>query len=505
MDKISQGLLKVFKILFALTVGFLFISSLFVTATHEVLQNGYKQEFSRISLTNPLLSIALLIIGIVFIYFFNKFLDKHKDLNINRLTVIVTILSFVVSILYINLVHTIPAADQEFCVTAASQINAGDFTSFEKGNYIANYPHLLGFVAFERLLFKLFGDGNFRAVRYFNAFMVPLIVFFGSKITGMLSNEDKKAITFYLFFSLTCFPIIGYTLFVYGDLAGTAFSVVSVYMFLKVLKRGKVGYYIGLCLFIITSITMRKMAIIVPIAMIVVILLRLISKFNKRDLLTGVLIIGSTVFSLFYAGLFYLPNKPAENASVPALATIDMGFNENGFFCGWYNYYELDIHYENDCDESLTNKQAWEEIKTVHIPKMVKHPRYATHFYFNKINSQWQSPMFQSVVSNANLYGLQNSFTMSLFFGKIGKLFDGYMKAYQILFYLCMSLYIIFFVKKEEPYENFVMAIAMFGGFLLQILWEAKGRYCFPYFVILLPVFAISAKKVAEAIKVKKS
>ena len=504
MEKVSRVLLKIFKVLFGITVGYLFVCSLFVTATHEVFENGYKQEFSRVTAINPFVSIAMLILGIIVIYLFNIFLDKRKNLNIDRLTIIVSALSFILSVIYINLVHSIPAADQEFCLTAATQMNAGDYVAFERGKYLSNYPHLLGFVALERLLFKVFGDGNFMAVRYLNALVVPLIVYFGSKITGLITNEDKKARAFYLLFAGTCLPVFGYTLYVYGDMSGLAFSVVSIYMFLSALKDGKVRYYIGLFAFIALAIAMRKMALIVPIAMLVVMVLKLISGFNKRNLVTTALIVASIVCSLTCVKLIYLPNKVAENASIPTAATVDMGFNENGDYFGWYNYYELDILYANDCDEQLTKQQAWEEIKTIHVPQMLKHPKYAANFYFKKINSQWQSPMFQSIVSNANLYGLQNKFTMSLFFGTLGNIFDTYMKAYQMLLYLCMVLYIIFFVRKDEPYENFVIPIAMFGGFLLQIIWEAKGRYCFPYFVMLLPVFALSAKNIAENIKVKR-
>lgn len=504
MSKLSQGLLKIFRILFGLTVGFLFISSLFVTATHEVFENGGKQEFAHVTQVNFLISIVMLVCGIVFLFLFNKLLKNHKDINVDRLTVIVSFISLIISIIYINTVHTVPAADQEFCVKAASEINAGSFHAFEKGNYLSNYPHLLGFVALERLLFIIFGDGNFVSVRYLNALMVPLIVFFGSKITGILSDEDKRARVFFLFFSLTCLPIIGYTLYVYGDMLGIGLSVVSIYMFLKAVNTGKIGYYIGLVISILLMIPMRKMLIVVPIAMLVVTVLRMIRKFEVKEIIISALIIISMVVSLFYPKLFYLPEKPAENASVPTAATIDMGFNVNGDYYGWYNYYELDILYANDCDEEFTRQQALEEIKNIHIPNLIKNPKFAAKFYFNKINSQWQSPMFQAIVSNDNLYGLQNKVTMSIFFGKLGVIFDTYMKAYQILFYLCMVLYILFFVKKDESIENYVIPIAMFGGFLVQILWEAKARYCFPYFVLLLPIFAISAQKLAENIRVKR-
>ncbi len=503
MSKLSQGLLKIFRILFGLTVGFLFISSLFVTATHEVFENGFKQEFARVTQANFLVSVLMLICGIAVCFLINKFLKNHKDINVDRLTIIVSLVSLIISIIYINMVHAIPAADQAFCVNAATQINAGDFSAFERGNYLSNYPHLLGFVALERLLFKIFGTENIMAVRYLNALMVPLIVFFGSKITGILSNEDKRARVFYLFFSLTCLPIIGYTLYVYGDMLGIGLSVVSVYMFLKAVNTGKIEYYIGLVVSMLLMIPMRKMLIVVPIAMLVVTALRMIRKFEVKEIIISALIIISMVVSLFYPKLFYLPEKPAENASVPTAATIDMGFNVNGDYYGWYNYYELDILYANDCDEEFTREQALEEIKTIHIPNLIKNPRFATKFYFNKINSQWQSPMFQAIVSNDNLYGLQNKVTMSIFFGKLGAILDTYMKAYQILFYLCMVLYIVFFVKKEEPIENYVIPIAMFGGFLVQLLWEAKARYCFPYVVLLLPIFAISARTIGEKIKFK--
>ncbi|MBQ9863348.1 MAG: hypothetical protein IJM28_05510, partial [Lachnospiraceae bacterium] len=227
--------------------------------------------------------------------------------------------------------------------------------------------------------------------------------------------------------------------------------------------------------------------------------------FNYKDVVIGAVVVASMVIALFYPKLLYLPNKVADNSSVPTAATIDMGFNVNGDYYGWYNYYELEILAANDFDEDFTKQQAIEEINTIHIPKLIREPKYAAKFYFEKINSQWQSPMFQAIVSNDNLDGPQNKITMSIFFGKLGACMDVFMKGYLLLFYLCMLFYTVFFLKKDEPYENYLIEIAMFGGFIVQLLWEAKARYCFPYFVMLLPVLAMSAKETATRIRVSKA
>ena len=36
-----------------------------------------------------------------------------------------------------------------------------------------------------------------------------------------------------------------------------------------------------------------------------------------------------------------------------------------------------------------------------------------------------------------------------------------------------------------------LLGIAFFGGFLFQLVWETKSRYCFPFFVFLLPLAAL--------------
>ena len=43
--------------------------------------------------------------------------------------------------------------------------------------------------------------------------------------------------------------------------------------------------------------------------------------------------------------------------------------------------------------------------------------------------------------------------------------------------------------------------ITIFGGFLFHMLWEAKGRYILPYFVMMLPMAAVGLSMLAVRVK----
>ena len=44
--------------------------------------------------------------------------------------------------------------------------------------------------------------------------------------------------------------------------------------------------------------------------------------------------------------------------------------------------------------------------------------------------------------------------------------------------------------KKDESIACALPLVVFLGGFLFYFFWEAKGRYCLPFFMLLLPVAA---------------
>ena len=61
--------------------------------------------------------------------------------------------------------------------------------------------------------------------------------------------------------------------------------------------------------------------------------------------------------------------------------------------------------------------------------------------------------------------------------------------------------------KRWSNIENYLLLIGVFGGFLFTLIWEAKTRYAFPYYILMIPYAAIGIdlllKKINETISKK--
>lgn len=481
---------------------FLFVCSIFVTATHEKYENGAVQEFAKVTVNNIPMTILLLLLGIgitvaLFLLFTKcKFFQK---VNTNKVAIIVSLIAFILSIVWINILCIVPGADQEFCVNYANAINNGNFSSLDRGGYLSNYPHLLGLVAILRFLFKIFGEGNYQAFRYFNAICVPILIYSGFSFTKKISDENKAAELFYLVSMLFCIPVYGYVLYIYGDLSAPCFGMLAFWMFLESLDSKKAGWKIGLFLGAVMTVVLRKSNLIFLMAMVVILILRFMKGIKKNDVINLLVLIVSAVFALQCVNWPYLPNKVNPDYAVPVTANIAMGLNYDYGYAGWYNYYELVVMADHNSIAAEASVEASEKIRQT-LAGYFTNPKLGIEFFFNKINSQWQSPLYQSIVSNNLLYGRQNDFVMSVFTGKMGEVFDAFMKMYQMMFYGCTAFLLWKTRKTGLLRENYVTMIAVLGGFLLSLVWESKGRYILPYFLIMISTYSLSGLTFFETV-----
>ena len=138
---------------------------------------------------------------------------------------------------------------------------------------------------------------------------------------------------------------------------------------------------------------------------------------------------------------------------------------------------------------------------------MEKNPKDCLAFYKGKALSQWNEPTAESLLvlrASVDTEQISNG-KYQLMFGNRYQPYLTYMNSYQFLLYLlaflgCIRLLTGKAGKKGmlEQYLFCVLALLLIGGFLVQLLREAKSRYIYYYMVLLLPLATLGISFVME-------
>lgn len=83
--------------------------------------------------------------------------------------------------------------------------------------------------------------------------------------------------------------------------------------------------------------------------------------------------------------------------------------------------------------------------------------------------------------------------------GTTGRMQD-FMNRLQTFVYAFAFLYCLYLIRHDEDHFALILFVTFLGGFLFSLLWEANGRYVFPYFVFLIPAAAMGLSKCCQAI-----
>jgi len=125
------------------------------------------------------------------------------------------------------------------------------------------------------------------------------------------------------------------------------------------------------------------------------------------------------------------------------------------------------------------------------LQEFKENPSYAWDFYREKILSQWNAPLFQSLyfaAMNPDFFVPEEDTLL----GKINivNFMDivNVCDRVQFIVYFGMLCYFLFAVRKDSNMLQHMLAVAIIGGFFFSIIWEAKARYIFPYYITMFPL-----------------
>lgn len=485
----QKRLINIFLIINIIVWTYLAVNSLLISWVNKELDDEHVY-FSKDSI---LVNIVVLIFVYAIMIVFCRYCTKHNYIRTKTIAIVLGFVATAISIYWVIGSKTSPQADAYAVCIAASRMNSGDYTDLMAGEYVAVYPQQLGLITIMRVLFLLFGDMNYQAYQIMSSLCVFIIVYSVYEMTKILSHDNEIVEIFGLILAFLCLPMYMYTAFVYGEILSTTLIMVALVLFLKTYVKPTIIRYILLAFTSMIAIMARKNSLIFVIAMLVILAVKIL--FNdkrKTAIFMAVAIIIGTIMQSVIISALYDSHWEDETTHLPALLWIAMGTNDDYGYPGWYNGMATNIYWDNNFDEEASKEAAVEVIKTF-AGVCIDNPIYGLDFYNRKITAQWCAPMYQGVVMNNNIEGVQPPIIDAIFHDeKEWKIMDAFMNQYQLVLYSAILILLISMWKnRREGMEFYVGLMVVFGGFLFSILWEAKTRYIFPYLIVLLPYAAI--------------
>lgn len=494
---------KVFSVLAALIFALLFYYCL---GCRGVNSENIQDEYIILQKDSILWNLLLLGGFIGMLHFYGKtekfFLQKKRR---NILLAVLCVLAVLFGVYWVRTTCTYPQGDQEYILIHARSFHSGDFSALEDGGYLSVYPQQLGMVTLLRILRVLFGDREYIVFQYLTAVMLPLIIVSGTKVVRYISGDHARAELFYLLFVFTCFPMYAYTPFVYGDLISLEVGMTAVWALLSCMEHFRGWKLIWLGTAMGLMVILRENMLILAIAMGIVVMIKLICDPERRRHLLGMgiaMILGIICFQGVIE-LTYHNVRDREADAIPAAAFIVMGLNDDYERPGWSNWYNINLFFECDRDAEKTTRRAMENLKS-YISLYKSDPSYMVDFFTRKMLTQWNAPMYQCIVMNCGVIGDQGRIARNIYGqGILFKWIDHYMKVFQLTLYSAILFLLIARRRDEGSIEKHVLLIAVVGGFLFSLIWEAKTRYIFPYLLMQLPYMAVGVNEILKIMEAR--
>lgn len=507
---------KILTYLFTIASTVLFIALVFFSLTIT----GYvpldlSSELISFKQDNVLWNIAWLLIVLGLCSGLFGVVRKQKArIHTRPIAVAAALLAMAFSLYWVKEANVMPEADQWNISYYANVFNEGDYLGFQKGKYIATCPHQLGMVTLLRILYTLTEPDRYLAFRLISVASVGIIVYMGYELVKKFSKGNVFTELTYLLLALLCYPMYVYTLFIYGEVPSTAVLFIAAWLIVSCLEKFHWAKVVGVLLCAGVSTQLRQNSLIVLIGFIIVIAVKLIQKFHwQRLVLLLVIPVGILLGDITIKGI-YKEQFQEDGQAIPTMLYITMGTNWEEQNPGWFSGYNYSVFFENDCDPELATAVAKQDLKAF-VSYCIENPSYAVTFYKEKFIAQWSEPMYQCLVMNCKIVEEQSPTMQSLYFGKLRIVTEEFANIYQLVIYTAILAWMLSNLYrygkkgvqqiKHQGIEQQIFMVGIFGGFLFSMIWEAKTRYIFPYFVMMIPYAALGIERIVNrGIKNKK-
>lgn len=516
----------------ALLLSLVFMN--FVNRAYMPLNSKEHMEYNHVSIPFILFFLVLLILFIVSLR--KKFLQYISPQVVASISALFYLWTGLVLIYRVD-----PAirADAKFCFEAAVGFLNNDYSSLERGGYLFENAHQIGFVLYEMLLAHISQDIRF--VYFINLVLTLVNNLLIIRLTSIMTGENEEAIKLASLLSLLFLPQLYFILFGYNQTISITLMLLSSVMLGRFLRLHGIPSMLFMIITAYLAACVRGNASIFIIAECIIILLHYLrrkaaaeKKLRKRSenpdyrysdepvpaprrnrlclmalilLLTAMVLSGPT---MRLAGERVTGQEMPQQ--LPKHMWIAMGMQGGDLAPGWYNGYIYRTYRNNDYNMALTSEMAKQEISD-RIQVFAGNPGLMLFFYSQKIISTWCEPTFESVWSgpledmNQHIDGklLHALYTG----GKPYSVYCNYCALIDLPLYIGAAIGAFALLtglirprtknRNKKDRRSKVLspacldmllfpALFLIGGFLFHILWETKSQYAMVYIYMLIPL-----------------
>ncbi len=498
MDKLANHIVRIIGSLL-----FLFLFYYAFRYTHymipleiertEVLKDNIGANFLS------LLVFALLLAGL-------KFCDAKLGSRAKKILSVCSILLCVFWIAFagfwwINAADRIPEADQAFLYGGASYFIDGQYSFLNpEGGYFAIYPYQLPLVSLMEGFFRIVGQLNYHAWQTLNVCFAAGVAAFGWLFVRNLSQSLTAAVTYSLLMA-NCFPLIFYTSWVYGEIPCLFFTFLAAWCLAGYARTGRYRRLSGAVIGLTMAVVTKKNAMILVVAFCLIGFVYAVCKKNIPILIA--MLAAILCPTAIYSGVFKMYEVRSgypHSEGMPTSLFLELGLHESSGRYGWDDMSGLLLVNTEGCDWEKLDEIGKEKI-AADLEVFRSDAAYTRLFFREKILSQWNNPLYQSLFFSANYreetMPAEGTFVYEVSHGLFMDILH-YSNYIQLIIFLGTILYFLLSVTPGSNLLQHLFSVALIGGFLFCIIWEAKGRYMFPYYVSMFPLAALGYSALAD-------
>ena len=410
------------------------------------------------------------------------------------------ILFGLVCIWWVSIVPYEMEGDQAIVWTAAALALEDNFVMYSHGGQMFIYPQQQGLAFLYEMLFRLTGSTNPQMIGYVNAALAPITLFFGYQCVKECAG--KKTAVRFLPLMMLCLPYIIYSPYVYGDIPSICYSFVLFWGILKFMKTTQYRYVMVACLAASLGLVSRKNIWIFFVGLLIGMAYHTLQKKNIKPIVVAVCIVLSA--SLSMTGIKQWNSVRSGypvSSGMPTVLWLAMGLQYSEYGAGHYNNYSKHIYQQVDCDGEEAAAIGLQEVKR-RIKTFLQYPDQCGMFFKEKMRSQWVKPLFDSVKSTGTLSSEHpdelSPIVFEIYQGQGQKVLKQFCSMMMSIVYFFSLVGVVLRYFKKRPIAEDIPLIVFVGGFFFSIVWEAKARYMFPYFVLLHMYAAYGMTDVSE-------